>query len=289
MAGPFRETIERQLSQLEPISSWLHGRFSPKVRDAIVHVAANEEISDKVIDTTESRLRSMRRDLIRIYLISLLIIQIPIRTLAFVDRRDILSNDDWFGDGLSNISGIWIIGGSYFFVHLSKWRQKHRLGRAAADLIRALEHGFTVKDDVTDSQKREAYATSIQIAARTYRNAFKHSSGTGFFNSQVKAIAKVASIRIMGLIPGVVTADAADIDAINDDLTRLIIRSQTGYWHQTEDIERHGAPLARSAKVRLAIASFIKDRAIQVATISLLGILIGAFVTSVLPMLLKHK
>jgi hypothetical protein len=88
----------------------------------------------------------------------------------------------------------------------------------------------------------------------------------------------------LSLSPALVTADRDGIAEINRDLARLLIRSQLGYWYQTEDIVKRGAVIPRREAMLISIVTFIKDRSIQVAFIAL----IAALVAAILPIILTR-
>jgi hypothetical protein len=231
----------------------------------------------------------MRRKFFKLALIALLIAEIPIQGLKVMGKGHLLGQDQLNGQGLPNIIVIWELAAIYFLITFRVWRQENRMGRIAGNLVDALKAGIDFRRNETDESLRDRFASLVQRAALTYRNVFRYSEGTSFFKAQVRRKARSCSAHIMTLVPGIVTAGAQEIDQINEDLARLIIRSQTGYWHQTGDIAKHGAALTRPNTIRLGFLGFIKDRAVQIASLTLVAALLSAALAALLPLLLKHS
>jgi hypothetical protein len=168
-----------------------------------------------------------------------------------------------------------VIVESYILSYLD-WRSEYRDSYIANFLIRSLEFGLGYQSAMTDERFRDGLALMIQRTAIRYSILYRKSHSTRFFAAQVRRQAKTCRNDIISLIPGLVVAGQSEIAAINADLTRLLIRTQTGYWHETSDILRHGTPMPRRNAARIALASFIKDRAIQVAFITLTATVVAA-------------
>lgn len=183
----------------------------------------------------------------------------------------------------------------YFMMANWDWRARYRDYYSASYLIRALEFGLRYHEALADDRLRyndrlryydrlrDGFAESIQRSAVRYPMVYKRSISTRCFAGQVRARAKSCRNDIMSLIPSLVTASRSEVGAINDDLARLIIRSQTGYWYQTGDIVRREMPLPRKDAVKISVTSFIGDRSIQVAMLALTATLIAAILTTLLP------
>jgi len=170
----------------------------------------------------------------------------------------------------------------YFILGYYRWRYRYTDAYIADYLIRALEIGLIYRDTPKDARLRDLFAASIQRVAIKYCTTFKRSASTRFFAAQVRSQARNCRNDIVSLMPGLVTARQNEIDSINSDLVRLLIRTQTGYWYQTRDITRHGMAIPRRSAFSIGLRSAFTDRPIQVALISTTGTLLVSIIGSVI-------
>ena len=246
--------------------------------EKIIHdVAVNSEIAQEVIAKVKSELPASHTRFYRISL-RMLLMWLALIPLNLFLKAYLAS----FGVNAGMLSAIVVILELYILSYFD-WRSEYRDSYIADHLIRSLEFGLKYQASLTDERLRDGLAEMIQRTAIRYSVVYKKSGSTRFFAAQVRRQAKKCRNDIMSLIPGVVVAGQAEIEAINADLTRLLIRTQTGYWHQTSDIARRGMPMPRRNAVRISLASFARDRTIQVAFIALTATIIAAVIV-----FLKH-
>jgi hypothetical protein len=192
----------------------------------------------------------------------------------------LLNSNNLNGIDTGNIPSIcvflWLVAAGAFLGLWYVWREDCRDSYIADYLIRSLEIGLIYSAAPTNQHVRDRLAISIQRAAIRYSTAYRKSNSTSFFAAQVRTQAKSCRNDIISIVPALVTADRNEIEAINADLARLLIRSQTGYWYQTRDIARHETAVPRWNAIRISIASFIRDRSVQVAMLALLATIIAA-------------
>jgi hypothetical protein len=264
------------LDVLAEIRKYRAAELAGDVEKMIHDVAMNSDIAGRVIAKIKSELPVCRGKFYRISvrlalmwssLLPLLFI-VHIFFRAYLAPRTITAG---LLIAIIVIVELYII--SYF-----DWRSEYRDSYIANFLIRSLEFGLRYQYTLTDERLRDGLALMIQRTAFRYSIIYKKSDSTRFFAAQVRRQAKKCRNDIMSLVPGLVVAGRAEIEAINSDLTRLLIRTQTGYWHQTSDIARHGMPMPRRNAARISLASFVSDRKIQVAFIALAATIIAAVI-----------
>jgi hypothetical protein len=277
------------LKGTEPIKRYYAGGFDARIQQAIQEVAANSAVSQDVATKVQARLRASRLKLLRISLIAGAIglgphlAVIPLEVI-FHRGYSFLSGDQVIGDGITNSVMLWEFAIVNFLMSYYSWRKINRLGRLAAQLINCLECGLGHASNPTDFNNRDRFAASLQRLATGYFTAFRQSSGPRYFKNQVHSTARICRDDVLSLLPSLVTADSVEISRINCDLTRLLIRSQLGYWYQTKDIGRPGIIVPKREVIRASLNAFIADRSIQVAVIAMFTALLSA----IMPVILKH-
>lgn len=256
-------------------------RLADDIQEMIHKVAMNPGVSREVIDLVKSGVFAAHTEYLKLSRTSIIIALVPILlglispfVRPFTETGYLLLTGDGF---LPNPFWLWEIAVAYYALKYFDWRRSNASAYVADYLTRALRAGLDYRNDPTDFDLRDTFAGNIQRAAIRYATIYRKAEGhrTIFFAAQVRSTAKRCRDDIISLIPGLVTADQEEIENINSDLARLIIRSQTGYWHQTSDLARHGAPMPKRSAIGIATASFIRDRSIQVAIIALVSALIG--------------
>ncbi len=248
----------------------------PEDIEKIIHdVAMNSDISGRVIAKMKSQLPACRGKFYRIS------VRLALMLLSLLPLLSMVHH--FFGAHIADeglLIGI-IVSFQLYIMGYFDWRSEYRDSYIANFLIRSLEFGLRYQSTLTDERLRDGLALMIQRTAFRYSIIYKKSDSTRFFAAQVRRQAKKCRNDIMSLVPGLVVAGRAEIEAINADLTRLLIRTQTGYWHQTSDIARHGMPTPRKNAIRISLASFAADRSIQVAFIALTATVIAAVIVFV--------
>jgi hypothetical protein len=249
----------------------------PEDVQRIIHdVAMDSEVSAKVIAKISAELPACRRKYYRISarLLVTWLALIPLSSLAQVLLSGHVSSrvvtDVW--------GAIALLAVEAFILEYFDWRAEYRDSYMANFLIRTLEFGLRYQSTLTDERFRDGLATMIQRTAIRYSIVYKRSNSTRFFAAQVRRQAKSCRNDLMSLVPGLVVARQPEIRIINENLARLLIRTQTGYWYETSDIARHGMPMPRRNAIRISLAAFIKDRSIQVAFIALAATIIAAII-----------
>lgn len=274
----------------EGIKGYFAGDLVEDVKKAIHDAAMNPTVSEDVIAKAQSRISVARKKLVVLGLISAAIGILPhiaaILWGIFASRGRLpVSGHELMGADITNGFAFWEVAGAYFCTSYFYWRRDNRLGYIAGYLIRSLQCGLQFYGDSTNTELRDKFAICIELAATRYAVIFKYSAGRPhLFAVRVRTAARTCRNDILSMIPNLVTADCDEIQAINCDLARLVIRSQTGYWYQTNDIGSRGAVVPRRDAMRISVLTFIKDRAIQVALIALAASLIG----TVVPVVLQH-
>jgi hypothetical protein len=299
IAGPHKRAVRAfynlangagiQLSKIMgDIRKYAAGDLSDEVQKAIHDAAMNPTVSQDVIARTQSGISAARTKYIRLVLISSAIgicphLAAPLLGI-FTSRGYLLvSGHEIAGPGVTNAVVFCEAAAVYFLTMYFPWRRDNGLGYIASYLTRSLQCGLEHHNDPTNIEFRDRFAASIQQAATRYATIFKRSSGRPrFFAARVRSVARGCRNDILSLIPPLVTADRDEIAAINCNLARLVIRSQTGYWHQTEDIVKQGAVVPRRDTILISVLTFIKDRSVQAALILSIGALIGTIITVVL-------
>jgi hypothetical protein len=269
------------LDVLTEIRNYRAAELTGDVERIIHDVASNSEISGRVIAKIKSEIPACRGKFYRISvrLALMWLALIPLLFIAHLFLRAYVASH-------TITAGWWIATTlilELYILDYFDWRSEYRDSYIANFLIRSLEFGLRYQSTLTDERLRDGLALMIQRTAIRYSIIYKKSDSTRFFAAQVRRQAKKCRNDIMSLVPGLVVAGRTEIEVINADLTRLLIRTQTGCWHQTSDIARHGMPMPRRNAARIALASFIKDRSIQVAFIAL-----AATITAAVIALLVH-
>lgn len=261
------------------IRAYFSGDIPDAVRNLIYEIANNDIIAETVAVNTKNRRRNMRRAFMRLSITSLLVAEVPIQGLRIIGQGDYLEGRQLVGD-LSNWLAIWEFAMTMFIVRYFSWRRTHHLGYIASQLVAAIQAGMEFCEDPMSSHLRDQYASIVQATAKRYRISFKYvSNSTSFFASQVRATARACRDDILSMVPSIVRATPDDIRAMNGDLARLIIRSQTGYWHQTADLRRAQAPMRGRDRIRVAITGTLSDRAIQTALIGVIAAMVTVLLT----------
>jgi hypothetical protein len=259
--------------------------------EQLIHVtAANPAVSQQVITKVQSEAREARRILFRICSTSVII---PLALLLINGTADLITrnifhvpwNDNYLGsrDDVFTLLFVFVLLATVaaFAVRCFLWREDHIDAWVADSLIRTLEAGLLYQDASTDSSLRDRFAISLQQAAIIYYVGFKRSSSSGFFAAQVRSQARKCRNDIMSMVPGLVTAGQEEIAAINSNLARLLIRSQTGYWHQTSDIAERGAPVPRRDAIQIFLISFFRERQAQLTILAVAGTLAAAIISAI--------
>lgn len=259
--------------------------------EQLIHVtAANPEVSQQVITKVQSEVREARRVFFRICSTSVII---PLAVLLINGTADLITrnifhvpwNDNYLGSrsDIFELTSIFVLlaTAALFAVRCFVWRENYTNPWVADCLIRTLEAGLIYQGAPTDSRLRDSFAISLQQAAIIYYVSFKGSSSSGFFAVQVRSQARNCRNDIMSMVPGLVTADQEEIAAINSNLARLLIRSQTGYWHQTNDIAKKGAPAPRRDAIQISLSSFFKERPVQLAILAVTGTLAATIISAI--------
>jgi hypothetical protein len=258
-----------------------------EIKDLISIVAADAEVCQKIVATVNFTLASAhkRRRLhwfidIGFVIADLLLLAIPYYTLqAFGVSADIANL-------IGSCSCLCVaLGWQYLrFRNLELWLAGHGEAYLAGRIFRALELGIRYYSDyeklspLQHRRSRGILATRIQGVAVAYFVVYRKTKSTRFFRSQMRLQAKRSRNDVMTLVPGLVTASRQDISATMADLARLLIRTQTGYWHQTSDVARQGTRIPRRYTVSIWLASIIRETSVQVGMIAALATIVGAAV-----------
>jgi hypothetical protein len=282
---------EELIDMLAEIRRYRAAEVTKEVRLLIQSVAANEEVSQRVIAKVEAETSAAHRIYFRMCAVSigwvLFTLILSMITELLLPKAYLF----WTGDLLlgSNqqiflwlLFFMWVCIAEVFILRFWSWRRQFCDAYVADYLIRALEIGMIYYSASTQLDLRDRFAMSIQRAATRYCLIFRRSSSSRFFASQVRSRALRCRDNIIGLVPMLVTADRDEIYKVNVQIVRLLIRSQTGYWFQTDDIAAYDMPMLKRDSARISLASFAKDRSIQVAFITLTSTLIGTVIASLL-------
>jgi hypothetical protein len=285
-----RDNSVRLAHSLDSVREHFAGKLSVDIQQLIHDTAMNPDVSQDVIAKTETRLSTMRKRYLRLIVISGALLTVPHLVAAILGSFTswgylIVSGHEIVGAGVKNALVYTEFAVAYFVVGYYKRRQVHGLGYLANCLVSSLSCGLEYYHDSTNTELRDKLAVSIERSATRYSAVFKRSSGSSrLFASRLRRKARDCRNDILSLIPLLVTADCDGIADINRDLARLLIRSQLGYWYQTDDLAKQGTVLPRRDAMRISVISFIKDRSIQVAFVGLIAILIA----SVMPIILSR-
>ena len=252
--GEFSEVIEA-------IRKYRAAQLPDNVQDKIHSVAMNAAVSQQVIAQIESGLQEAHTKFARIYTTCAAMVLVSFAVSNLMDLIPGILDLNW--NFLLLLA--WVLAVELYIIRYFEWRSYYDQTYIADYLARALEFGLMYQDEPTDTYLRDKFAQGIQGAAIRYSVIFRRSGSTRFFAEQVRATARSCRNDIISLIPGLVTADDTEIEAINSDLARLIIRSQTGYWYQTSDIARQGTPIPWRYAAWISSLSFIRNRSIQIA------------------------
>lgn len=277
-------------SHIKSARRYSSGELDENVQRAIGDAAACPEVAQDVIDKLHARLRLAHQRYVRMIFISVTIGFLPhlagLLLAPFTSQVNLfLSGHQIVGGGVTNSAFLWEVALTLFVAGYFNWRRENRLAYIGDCLTKAIQCGLKYYASPTSASIRDEFAKSIQLVATRYRIVFKRSARRPyFFAAHVRSVARGCRNDILSLIPVLVTADCSEIAAINCDLARLIIRSQTGYWHQTADIVRSTPVIPKREAMRISILTFIKDRSIQVAVIAFIAALVGTFT----PMILNH-
>lgn len=285
----FMNDFSEQLAQLR---KYLDAGLAENVENLIHVTAANPSVSQQVITKIQSEVHEAHRRFFRLGTVSVVI---PLAALLIGGTAELITrniyhipwNDNYLGSGGDVLETAFVfvvlITAVLFAVRYFLLREDYSDAYVADCLIRALEVGLSYQDAPTDSSLRDRFATSLQQAAIKYYISFKRSSSSLFFAAQVRSQARSCRKDIISIVPGVVTASQEEIAEINSNLARLLIRSQTGYWHQTSDIAKRGVPMPRRDAIRISLSSFFKERSVQLAFIAVTGTLVGAIISVIAP------
>jgi hypothetical protein len=285
------EKVTRGLSYF--VSSGNNAKLSRSLSGIKSFLAADldADVQDLIYETkTQARLSTARKKYLRFSITSLAILFLPHLIAAFLGLFTswgylIVSGHEIAGPSVKNALFFTEAAAAYFIWQRSSWRKSNGLAYVADCLAMSLASGLAYQKDSTNAALRDSFAASIKLSATRYAAVFKRSSGRSrLFNARLRRQAKCCRNDILSLSPALVTADRDGIAEINRDLARLLIRSQLGYWYQTEDIVKRGAVIPRREAMLISIVTFIKDRSIQVAFIAL----IAALVAAILPIILTR-
>jgi hypothetical protein len=178
-----------------------------------------------------------------------------------------------------------MIAWQYFgFRKLELWIAGQGEAYVALRIFWALELGiwyYSEYESLSPAQHRQIkdlFAIRIQRMASAWFTVYREAKSTSFFKSQVRLQAKHSRNDIMTLVPGLVTASRQDVSAATTDLARLLIRTQTGYWYQTDDIARQGTRIPRRYTAGVWLASVVRETAVQVGMIAAFATIVAAVV-----------
>jgi hypothetical protein len=269
------DSLRGEFSELiESIRKYRAAQLADNVQDKIHSVAMDAEISQQVITGIEYGLQEAHTKYAKICTTCVTMVLVPFAVISLMGLMP----------GILDLNGnfllflAWIAAIEIYILRYFEWRSYYNHTYVADYLVRALEVGLMYQDEPTDTCLRDKFARSIQGAAIRYSVIFRRSESTRFFAQQVRATARSCRNDIIGLIPGLVTAGNTEIEAINSDLARLLIRSQTGYWYQTSDIARRGVPVPRRYAAWISSVSFIRNRSIQISLMTVLATLGAALI-----------
>jgi hypothetical protein len=250
---------------LSDIRRYRAAEFPVEIEDLIHRVAMNSEISTVVVRKIKQEAAPANKELFKITL----------RCILLAMAAAPLSHIPSAGNLIAGFAAILIL--EWTFLDCLYWRIKWRDSYVASYLIRALEFGLILQAAMSDQRIRDGFAASIQRAATRFPIAYKKSAyASAFFAGQVRRQAKMCRNDILSLIPCLVTAGQEEVQQVNADLARVLIRTQLGFWYQTSDISRpvNSIPLRYAAW--LAFGSFFKEKSIQVAIIAFSATVLSA-------------
>ncbi|MBO2447157.1 hypothetical protein J4573_08670 [Actinomadura barringtoniae] len=238
----------------------------------------NQEVSGPLIDSLTSSIRKTRVEFSRMMAIGILGPLVLIQVLRLAGADSFLASDSLAGSGSKNSIAIWTFGLTYILASYPYWRMRNGNAYVAHYLIRAIRRGLDYQAQSISQERRDDFADAIQMAATRYRVIYRRVNSVRIFSKQVKATARRCRDNIMSMIPCIVTADADQVAEIVTDLARLLIRSQTGYWHQTNDIARSPVTRHWTDRARQQVTDFLLDRSVQIAILAAIASLIAALV-----------
>jgi hypothetical protein len=294
--GPYRKAVlpsyrlinetRSEVSHLKAnLKRYFGGDLDGEIADLIRNVAMNPTVSQDVITLVQSRMGIARKKYLRLvlttgsigllpHLVALLLLPFTNRPFMFLLGYQLAGRET----DITNSLFFWILAASFWIQAYSTWRSNNGLGYIGNRLIKALRCGLAYFANPTDSSLRDEMAASLQRVAAGYSVVFRRSiKGPRFYTKHIRSVARGCRNDILGLVLAVATADRGEVSTINGNLARLIIRSQTGYWYQTEDLVKAGGVVAKSDSIKITVLTFLKDRSIQVALIALMGVIISAF------------
>ena len=272
------------------MARYYSGALDEDVQRIIRDTAMSAVVSQGVIEKLQARLHLARRKYLRMISISLLVGFFPHLAALLLapftgEVNSFLYGHQIIGPGVTNSTFLWEVALVLFIVGYFYWRRENGLAYIGDCLVKAISCGLKYYAQPTNANARDEFARSIQLAAIRYKIVFRRSVRRPYlFAAHVRSVARGCRNDILSLIPALVTANCNEIAAINCDLTRLVIRSQTGYWHQTRDIVRSIPVIPRREAMLVSLLTFVKDRSIQVAVIAFIASIIG----SVMPIILNH-
>jgi len=259
---------------LNEIKKYRACKLPENIQEIVHSVANNPEVSEKVLNKLKVELPLSHKRYFKIHVIFWSINLVYV-LLSFI--FEFLPIKQYYANELPAL--VLVAALTIFILNYFAWRKEFRESYIADFLIRTLEFGLKYKMARENDELRDGLAQMIQRTAVRYKAIYKQSDSSFFFASQVRRRARDCQNNIMTLIPGLITAEQPEIDSLNENLARLLIRTQTGYWYQTDDIAKEGMPMKRSDTIRISLTSLIKDRAIQVAFIALIATVTGAVVS----------
>jgi hypothetical protein len=274
---------------LSKARSFFAADLDDDVRGVIYETAMNDSVSQEVIIQTQARLSVARKKYLRFSVASLAILFVPhlialVLSLFTSWGYLLISGHEIAGPSVKNALFFTEIAAVYFIAQRSSWRKVNGLASLADCLTRSLASGLAYQRDPANVDLRDSFAASIELSATRYASVFKRvsSNSSHLLAVRVRQRAKCCRNDILSLIPALVTADSDCVAEINRNLARLLIRSQLGYWYQTDDIVKRDAIMPLRDEMRISVTTFIKDRSIQVAFIALLAALAAAILPVVL-------
>jgi hypothetical protein len=224
--------------------------------DQLIHgVAVNSEISTRVVRKIRGEAPRANEELFRITRRAILLI-----VVFFPPLSRIPSVGNWMTVLAVILTLEWAALGWL------SWRIRWRDAYIASYIIRALEFGLIFQGDVTDHEIRDGFAASIQRVATRFPILYKGSTdSTAFFAGHIRRQAKRCRNDIFSLIPCLITANQEETQKVNADLARVLVRTQLGFWHQTDDISRPASFMPLRYAILPSLGSLFSDKSVRIA------------------------
>lgn len=270
----FSRVAEGIRSYTTDLQAYFAGEVKQEAADFICKVTDNPEISDRIIDEIRSEIPVARKATF----------WASLRMIIGMCVSLLLGSiyPDNFGSFIASVT-ISVCLAVMMAAHDRRFRHHY----IANHLIAAIEHGLNyqsfldgsgkLRKDPVAKEARNYCAKRIECAARRFPASYGRARGGGrFFAKTVRRKARQCRNDILTMIPGLAALDADEMRSINEDIARILIRTQLGYWYQTEDIAIDGVSIPLKYRARLGLGAFFQDRSIQVALIPFLGVIFSA-------------